>query len=108
MAIKHKSTPGPRAESCLTCRQRRKKCDKVRPFCQRCLNSKGRFFCLGYDIDDEPELETEMPPRKTWKESAEVEPVTVIPPLRVGVEFGDAVVRVPELPILVSPSQQRK
>lgn len=44
-----KSKPGPRGTSCLTCRQRRKKCDLSRPFCGRC--TKGSFECLGYDGD---------------------------------------------------------
>ncbi|KAJ1305692.1 hypothetical protein OPQ81_010429 [Rhizoctonia solani] len=42
-----KHTPGPLPSSCLTCRQRRKKCDKSRPVCERCL--AGGFRCLGYD-----------------------------------------------------------
>ncbi|ELU42967.1 fungal zn(2)-Cys(6) binuclear cluster domain-containing protein [Rhizoctonia solani AG-1 IA] len=42
-----KHTPGPLPSSCLTCRQRRKKCDKNRPACDRCL--VGGFRCLGYD-----------------------------------------------------------
>ncbi|CAE6530533.1 hypothetical protein RSOLAG22IIIB_10869 [Rhizoctonia solani] len=42
-----KHTPGPLPSSCLTCRQRRKKCDKNRPACDRCL--AGGFRCLGYD-----------------------------------------------------------
>ncbi|CAE7211700.1 unnamed protein product [Rhizoctonia solani] len=41
------SKPGPRPTSCLTCRQRRKKCDLNRPHCERCL--KGGFECLGYN-----------------------------------------------------------
>ncbi|CAE6485805.1 unnamed protein product [Rhizoctonia solani] len=40
-------TYGPRGFSCLTCRQRRKKCDRTRPVCERCI--KGQFECLGYD-----------------------------------------------------------
>ncbi|KAH7322351.1 hypothetical protein B0J17DRAFT_246766 [Rhizoctonia solani] len=43
----HQSSYGPRGLSCLTCRQRRKKCDRTRPTCQRCI--KGQFECLGYD-----------------------------------------------------------
>ncbi|EUC61338.1 fungal Zn(2)-cys(6) binuclear cluster domain protein [Rhizoctonia solani AG-3 Rhs1AP] len=38
--------PGPLPKSCLTCRQRRKKCDLTRPCCERCL--RGGFKCLGY------------------------------------------------------------
>ncbi|KAG8766478.1 hypothetical protein FRC12_006862 [Ceratobasidium sp. 428] len=39
--------PGPAGTSCLTCRRRRKKCDKSRPTCERC--AVGGFACLGYD-----------------------------------------------------------
>ncbi|CAE6529969.1 unnamed protein product [Rhizoctonia solani] len=39
--------PGPVPKSCLTCRQRRKKCDLSRPYCNRCL--KGGYDCLGYE-----------------------------------------------------------
>ncbi|EUC54700.1 fungal Zn(2)-cys(6) binuclear cluster domain protein, putative [Rhizoctonia solani AG-3 Rhs1AP] len=45
----YKSTYGPQGLSCLTCRQRRKKCDRTRPVCKRCI--KGQFRCLGYDND---------------------------------------------------------
>ncbi|CAE6529956.1 unnamed protein product [Rhizoctonia solani] len=45
-----KFKPGPRRTSCLTCRQRRKKCDLSRPCCQRCL--KGGFECLGYEDNE--------------------------------------------------------
>ncbi|KAF8606248.1 hypothetical protein BDV93DRAFT_521081, partial [Ceratobasidium sp. AG-I] len=50
--MKDKQTPGPVGQSCLTCRRRRKKCDKRRPICERC--SKGGFDCLGYDCEDAP------------------------------------------------------
>ncbi|CAE6482555.1 unnamed protein product [Rhizoctonia solani] len=86
MAIKNKSNPGPRGESCLTCRRRRKKCDKGRPLCKRCLASKGKFHCLGYDDESEPEVE--KPP---CKDRTKTGLVTAIPLLRVGVEFGDAI-----------------
>ncbi|KAG8705476.1 Maltose acetyltransferase, partial [Ceratobasidium sp. 394] len=33
-------------QGCLTCKQRRKKCDETKPRCQRCV--KGEFECLGY------------------------------------------------------------
>ncbi|KAH7322304.1 hypothetical protein B0J17DRAFT_245788 [Rhizoctonia solani] len=33
-------------KGCLTCKQRRKKCDEKRPQCDRCL--RGDFHCLGY------------------------------------------------------------
>ncbi|KAH7323350.1 hypothetical protein B0J17DRAFT_240932 [Rhizoctonia solani] len=46
-----KFKPGPRRTSCLTCRQRRKRCDVSRPCCERCI--KGGFECLGYS-DAEP------------------------------------------------------
>ncbi|CAE6530518.1 unnamed protein product [Rhizoctonia solani] len=88
MSIKHKSAPGPRAESCLTCRQRKKKCDKGRPSCQRCLKSKGRFICLGYDSEtSEPEIELEKPRRAPPRTAR----IMIFPSLRMGVEFGDAV-----------------
>ncbi|CAE6519233.1 unnamed protein product [Rhizoctonia solani] len=50
-----KVKPGPRRTSCLTCRQRRKKCDLSRPCCERCI--KGGFECLGYS-NDEPYAST--------------------------------------------------
>ncbi|CAE6398442.1 unnamed protein product [Rhizoctonia solani] len=87
MPIKHKSTPGPRGESCLTCRQRRKKCDKGRPFCQRCLDSKAKFICLGYDDESEPEVERPC----TRKARPRTGQVTICPPLRVGVQLEEAV-----------------
>ncbi|KAF8603794.1 hypothetical protein BDV93DRAFT_606492 [Ceratobasidium sp. AG-I] len=40
-SIPHRSYSG-----CLTCRQRRKKCDETKPFCVRC--TKGDYKCLGY------------------------------------------------------------
>ncbi|KAL5631813.1 hypothetical protein ACGC1H_000011 [Rhizoctonia solani] len=52
-----KSTYGPPGLSCLTCRQRRKKCDRTRPVCERCM--KGQFRCLGYDNDPPEALLTE-------------------------------------------------
>ena len=66
--------------------RRKKKCDKGRPFCQRCLDSKGKFSCLGYD--DESEVEVERPRKAPPK----TKHVTVSPLIRVGVEFGDTVV----------------
>ncbi|CEL55928.1 hypothetical protein RSOLAG1IB_01941 [Rhizoctonia solani AG-1 IB] len=41
-----KRVSGPRPLSCITCRQRRKKCDRTRPTCERCR--AGGFTCLGY------------------------------------------------------------
>ncbi|CAE6468463.1 unnamed protein product [Rhizoctonia solani] len=32
---------------CLTCKNRKKKCDETRPICTRCIN--GDFECLGYE-----------------------------------------------------------
>ncbi|KAG9074787.1 hypothetical protein FS749_013623, partial [Ceratobasidium sp. UAMH 11750] len=40
------SRPGPAGTSCLTCKRRRKRCDKTRPACERCKASG--FDCLGY------------------------------------------------------------
>ncbi|KAF8606106.1 hypothetical protein BDV93DRAFT_520963 [Ceratobasidium sp. AG-I] len=42
-----KHSHGPLPLSCLTCRQRRKKCDRSHPVCTRCTD--GGFKCLGYD-----------------------------------------------------------
>ncbi|CEL54064.1 hypothetical protein RSOLAG1IB_06773 [Rhizoctonia solani AG-1 IB] len=87
MPIKPRSTPGPRAESCLTCRQRKKKCDKVRPFCLRCLNSKGTYTCLGYDNEThEPGAE-----KVVLEERTTIEPTIILPWLTLGVEFRDTV-----------------
>ncbi|CAE7231487.1 unnamed protein product [Rhizoctonia solani] len=41
------------AHGCLTCKQRRKKCDETRPICQRC--KQGKFKCLGYTYLDSQE-----------------------------------------------------
>ncbi|EUC60500.1 fungal Zn(2)-cys(6) binuclear cluster domain protein [Rhizoctonia solani AG-3 Rhs1AP] len=38
--------PGPAGTSCLTCKQRHKRCDQRQPECDRCL--KGGYECLGY------------------------------------------------------------
>ncbi|KAJ1305773.1 hypothetical protein OPQ81_010503 [Rhizoctonia solani] len=38
---------------CLTCKQRRKKCDETKPICQRC--NQGKFKCLGYVYLDSPQ-----------------------------------------------------
>ncbi|CAE7197929.1 unnamed protein product [Rhizoctonia solani] len=38
--------PGPKGTSCLTCKQRHKKCDRRLPICERCEG--GGFDCLGY------------------------------------------------------------
>ncbi|CAE6503985.1 unnamed protein product [Rhizoctonia solani] len=37
---------------CLTCKNRKKKCDETRPICTRCRD--GDFECLGYDYLDIP------------------------------------------------------
>ncbi|KAF8594321.1 hypothetical protein BDV93DRAFT_529375 [Ceratobasidium sp. AG-I] len=34
------------AHGCLTCKQRRKKCDEAKPHCKRCTH--GGYLCLGY------------------------------------------------------------
>lgn len=41
---------------CLTCKQRRKKCDETRPVCQRC--TKLGMHCLGYSYLDNPNRNT--------------------------------------------------
>ncbi|CAE6472890.1 unnamed protein product [Rhizoctonia solani] len=41
------SVPNRSSRGCLTCKQRKKKCDEKRPKCDRCL--LGGFECLGYD-----------------------------------------------------------
>ncbi|KAF8606244.1 hypothetical protein BDV93DRAFT_604744, partial [Ceratobasidium sp. AG-I] len=38
---------GPVGKSCLTCKYRRKKCDRGQPVCERC--TRGEFECLGYE-----------------------------------------------------------
>ncbi|CAE6435720.1 unnamed protein product [Rhizoctonia solani] len=38
--------PGPAGTSCLTCKQRHKRCDGGQPQCERCI--KGGYECLGY------------------------------------------------------------
>ncbi|KAH7014208.1 uncharacterized protein B0I36DRAFT_338405 [Microdochium trichocladiopsis] len=38
------------SKGCLTCRQRRKKCDEARPSCGRCI--KSRRTCRGYEDTD--------------------------------------------------------
>ncbi|KAH7338127.1 hypothetical protein B0J17DRAFT_411633 [Rhizoctonia solani] len=43
--------PGPKGTSCLTCKQRHKKCDQRVPTCERC--EKGGFDCLGYEHNSE-------------------------------------------------------
>ncbi|KAJ1305328.1 hypothetical protein OPQ81_000346 [Rhizoctonia solani] len=40
------SRPGPARTSCLTCRQRHKKCDLRQPICERC--EQAEYECLGY------------------------------------------------------------
>ncbi|CUA73187.1 Thiamine biosynthesis regulatory protein [Saccharomyces cerevisiae S288c] [Rhizoctonia solani] len=42
-----RSLPGPVGTSCLTCKQRHKKCDQRRPICTTC--EAGGFECLGYN-----------------------------------------------------------
>ncbi|KAF8594327.1 hypothetical protein BDV93DRAFT_529383 [Ceratobasidium sp. AG-I] len=38
--------PNRSARGCMTCKHRRKKCDEVKPVCDRCVS--GGFMCLGY------------------------------------------------------------
>ncbi|CAE7198976.1 unnamed protein product, partial [Rhizoctonia solani] len=45
-----KRVPGPYPLSCITCRERRKKCDRTHPTCNRCR--EGGFTCLGYTSRD--------------------------------------------------------
>ncbi|KAG9082200.1 hypothetical protein FS749_007036, partial [Ceratobasidium sp. UAMH 11750] len=54
-----KYKPGPVGRSCLTCRQRRKKCDQTRPLCERCR--RGGFECLGYDCLADSDKTSESP-----------------------------------------------
>ncbi|KAG8795809.1 hypothetical protein FRC12_009400 [Ceratobasidium sp. 428] len=44
---------------CLTCKNRRKKCDEARPMCQRC--KRAGMECLGYSYLDDP---VPKPPRQ--------------------------------------------
>ncbi|CAE6394298.1 unnamed protein product [Rhizoctonia solani] len=46
-----KRSSGPYPLSCITCRERRKKCDRTHPACNRC--KIGGFKCLGYVIRNE-------------------------------------------------------
>ncbi|CAE6447366.1 unnamed protein product [Rhizoctonia solani] len=51
--MKRSRRPGPTGTSCLTCKQRHKKCDQRQPTCERC--EAGDFECLGYShIQDSP------------------------------------------------------
>ncbi|CAE6537879.1 unnamed protein product [Rhizoctonia solani] len=47
---------------CLTCKQRRKKCDETKPTCQRC--KQGKFKCLGYAHLDTFEAKSRGPKSK--------------------------------------------
>lgn len=53
-----KRTPGPTGTSCLTCKRRRKKCDRGRPVCERCITSG--FECLGYGHNDNGYLDSSL------------------------------------------------
>ncbi|KAF8601137.1 hypothetical protein BDV93DRAFT_558812 [Ceratobasidium sp. AG-I] len=44
--------PSRSARGCLTCKQRRKKCDEIKPYCERCVS--GGFLCLGYSNTIKP------------------------------------------------------
>ncbi|CUA71476.1 hypothetical protein RSOLAG22IIIB_09600 [Rhizoctonia solani] len=75
------SKPGPPPKSCLTCRQRRKKCDRSKPKCERCL--KGGFECLGYgDPDPRPKVRPEGPNTlagSLTRPNSELDPVKMAP-----------------------------
>ncbi|KAF8606247.1 hypothetical protein BDV93DRAFT_364052 [Ceratobasidium sp. AG-I] len=57
----NKHTPGPVGTSCLTCKRRRKKCDRARPGCERCAT--GGFHCLGYEHNDKSPVSSLDSPR---------------------------------------------
>ncbi|KAF8594331.1 hypothetical protein BDV93DRAFT_172623 [Ceratobasidium sp. AG-I] len=44
--------PSRLARGCLTCKQRRKNCDEIKPYCERCVS--GGFLCLGYSNTIKP------------------------------------------------------
>ncbi|CAE6521773.1 unnamed protein product [Rhizoctonia solani] len=75
------SKPGPPPQSCLTCRQRRKKCDRSKPKCKRCL--KGGFECLGYGgPDPRPKVRPEGPNTlagSLTRPNSELDPVEMAP-----------------------------
>ncbi|CAE6519568.1 unnamed protein product [Rhizoctonia solani] len=54
MIPKHR--PGPLGKSCLTCKQRHKKCDQRKPVCRRCED--GQFECLGYNHNGRTKMGT--------------------------------------------------
>lgn len=55
--------PNRSGRGCLTCKQRKKKCDETRPACERCTN--GNFQCLGYAHLDSPK----PPTVRRWQRS---------------------------------------
>ncbi|CAE7212355.1 unnamed protein product [Rhizoctonia solani] len=57
MTPKHR--PGPLGKSCLTCKQRHKKCDQRQPICSRCED--GQFECLGYNHNNKAKMEPTQP-----------------------------------------------
>ncbi|KAG8719780.1 Maltose acetyltransferase [Ceratobasidium sp. 394] len=58
LRISNRSTGG-----CLTCKQRKKKCDETRPKCLRCHN--GDFHCLGYGNSNVPDAANQAQNRPT-------------------------------------------
>ncbi|CAE6412745.1 unnamed protein product [Rhizoctonia solani] len=54
-----KRVSGPYPLSCITCRERRKKCDRTHPTCNRCKT--GGFTCLGYASRDGRDVDRSRP-----------------------------------------------
>ncbi|KAF8689096.1 Fungal specific transcription factor domain, partial [Rhizoctonia solani] len=66
---------------CLTCKNRRKKCDEGRPRCERCV--RGGFECLGYEHHGKRALAGAPAPDQTQSStpgSSSVSPGPSIPP----------------------------
>ncbi|KAJ1305691.1 hypothetical protein OPQ81_010428 [Rhizoctonia solani] len=84
MSVKYTTTHGPRAELCLTCKQRRRKYEKGRPFCEICLSSKREFTRLGYD----DKLGSSSDKDRLGTVSAGT---FLSPDMRVGMEFAGAI-----------------
>ncbi|CAE6527313.1 unnamed protein product [Rhizoctonia solani] len=69
--LKPKNRPGPKGTSCLTCKQRHKRCDQRLPLCERC--EKGGFSCLGYDHNSDRRATPQVtqPPQQLMPRPAE-------------------------------------
>lgn len=66
-----KKTKHPKVRSgCLTCKQRRLKCDEAKPHCQRCLKSKRQCDGYGYPPRSSPVREL-IPGAETWNITAQ-------------------------------------